>query len=90
MDDADAAARQKAHEQPLEAETACRHLGPGGAGTACVGMDRSQLGEQRRQSPFHCGGGQRRDVGARSLDFRDDTAASRQLGPAERTPDVEA
>jgi hypothetical protein len=53
-------------------------------------MDRSKLGQQRRQAVFDRGWGQRRDVGARSLDLRDGAPFSAQPSAAAGTSDVDA
>jgi hypothetical protein len=53
-------------------------------------MDRSKFDQQRGQTAADHGRRQRRDVGARSLDLRDDATVRAQPRAAPRTSDVDA
>jgi hypothetical protein len=53
-------------------------------------MDRSKLGQQRSQAAVDRGRGHRRDVGAGTLDLREDAAARAQPRAAAGASDVDA
>jgi hypothetical protein len=53
-------------------------------------MNRSKLGQQRSQTALDRGRWECRDVGARSLDLRDDATVRAQPRPAAGASDVDA